>query len=90
MAWIRTIGPGDPDATPELLAAYRAAGRLRPAEYGGTGGPSNIIKSHSVDPEALRTAFEAGMHLINGPGPLSRPEREMIATVTSAANKCFY
>jgi hypothetical protein len=90
MAWIKTIGPGDPDMTPELLEAYKAAGQNRPQEYGGPGGPSNIIRSHSLDADLLRTAFQAGMHLINGPSPLSRAEREMIATVVSAANRCFY
>lgn len=90
MAWIKTIGPGDADMTPELMDAYMAAGANRPAEYGGKGGPSNIIRSHSLDAELLRTAFMAGMHLINGPSPLSRAEREMIATSVSAANRCFY
>jgi hypothetical protein len=90
MAWIETIGPGDPGMTPELMAAYKAAGANRPAEYGGAGGPSNIIRSHSLDAELLKTAFGAGMHLINGPSPLSRRDREMIATVVSAANRCFY
>lgn len=90
MSWIETIDVRDPDATPELRAAYQAAGANRPAEYGGTGGPSNIIRSHSLDPELLKTAFQAGMHLINGPSPLSRRDREMIATVVSAANRCFY
>ena len=74
----------------DALAAYRAAGANRPAEYGGSGGPSNIIRSHSLDAELLKTAFQAGMHLINGPSPLSRAEREMIATAVSAANRCFY
>ena len=90
MTWIETIGPQDCAATPELREAYRAAGQNRPPEYGGSGGPSNIIRAHSLDPELLRTAFGAGMHLINGPSPLSRTDREMIATVVSAANRCFY
>ena len=90
MAWIKTIGPRDEDASPELVAAYQAAGANRPAEYAGAGGPSNIIRSHSLDATLLRTAFESGMHLINGPSPLSRRDREMIATVVSAANRCFY
>lgn len=90
MAWIKTTGPGDPDMTPELLAAYQAAGANRPPEYAGKAGPSNIIRSHSLDAELLKTAFGAGMHLINGPSPLSRRDREMIATAVSAANRCFY
>ena len=90
MTWIDMIPPQDPRASEELLAAYRAAGENRPPEYKGLGGPSNIIKVHSLDPALLKPIFEAGMHLINGPGQLSRREREMIATTVSAANRCFY
>lgn len=90
MAWIKTIGFKDPEMTPELMAAYQAAGSALPPEYMGGDDAANIVKSHSLDPEALRTAFSAGLHLINGPSPLSRRDREMINTVVSAANRCFY
>jgi hypothetical protein len=99
MAWIKTIGLLDPDLTPELATAYQEVFAQSPPEYRGGGddggGPprrdaGGIVKSHSLDPVALRTAFAAGMHLIGGPSPLSRREREMINTVVSAANRCFY
>jgi alkylhydroperoxidase family enzyme len=90
MAWIETIGFKDTGMTPELMAAYQSAGANLPATYMGGDDAAGIVKAHSLDPEALRTAFGAGMHLLNGPGPLLREEREMVATVVSAANRCFY
>lgn len=92
MAWIKTIGFHDPDLSPELIAAYQAAGAGAPPDYkvGGGDDAAEIVKSHSLDPQALRLLFGFGMHLINGPSPLSRRDREMINTVVSTANRCFY
>ena len=90
MAWIKTIGFKDEGMTPALMAAYQASGQDLPECYRGGDDAAAIVKSHSMDPEALRTAFGAGMHLLAGPGPLTRPERELVATVVSAANRCFY
>ena len=91
MAWIKTIGFQDPGMNPELAAAYQEILQIAPREYleGATDAPS-IAKAHSLDPKALITAFRSGMHLLNGPSPLSRKDREMIATVVSSANRCFY
>ena len=72
MAWIETIGFKDGGLTPELLAAYQAAGAHLPEIYRkGGDDAAAIVKSHSLDPEALRTAFTAGSHLLGGPGPLA-------------------
>jgi carboxymuconolactone decarboxylase family protein len=92
MAWIKTIGFHDPDLHPELIAAYQAAGAGMPPDYkiGGGTDAAEIVKSHSLDPTALRLMFSAGGHLIAGPSPLSRREREMINTAVSTANRCFY
>lgn len=92
MAWIKTLGFHDPELTPELAAAYQQVHSLMPPEYAmsGTHDVPGIIKVHSLDPEGLRKIFLAGLHLVNGPSPLSRREREMINTVVSAANRCFY
>lgn len=92
MAWIRTIGLRDPELTPELLGAYGVANTLMPPEYAMSGETDvpGIIKAHSLDPKALELVFRAGLHLVNGPSPLSRREREMINTVVSSANHCFY
>jgi alkylhydroperoxidase family enzyme len=92
MAWIKTVGFRDPELTPELARVYQQVNPLMPAEYAmnGTDDAPGIIKAHSLDPAGLEKIFRAGLHLVNGPSPLSRREREMINTVVSAANRCFY
>ena len=92
MAWIKTIGFHDRELTPELAAAYQEVHPLMPPEYAisGTQDAPGIIKAHSLDPAGLRKIFLAGLHLVKGPSPLSRREREMINTVVSTANRCFY
>ena len=93
MPWIKTIGFKSPEMTPELAAAYQEVYASVPPEYRNPDPDADvagIVQSHSLDPVALRTAFLAGQHLIGGPSPLSRREREMINTVVSAANRCFY
>lgn len=75
----------------ELYALVKARGSQRPAVYDPpTGDVANIIKAHSLDPEGMKLAF--GMSAAIHWGPLSLPwaEREMLNTVTSAANNCFY
>ena len=50
----------------------------------------NILKVHGLSPEAYRghvTLYKAAMH---HDSPLSRAQREMIAVVVSAANRCDY
>jgi hypothetical protein len=92
MAWIKTIGLKDAELTTELAAVYQELAPHVPAEYrmGDGDDVGSITKSHSLDPAALRTVFGGGLHLISGPSPLSRRDREMINTVVSAANRCFY
>jgi alkylhydroperoxidase family enzyme len=90
MAWIKTIGVRDPEMSPEIGKALQEAAVNLPSEYQVGEDIANILKTHTLDPEALRTAFSAGLHLIAGPSPLTRREREMINTVTSTANRCFY
>ena len=91
MAWIKTFGFRDPELTQDLAAAFMEVQQIAPREYleGASDAPA-IVKAHSLDPKALITAFRAGMHLLNGPSPLSRKDREMIATAVSTANRCFY
>jgi uncharacterized peroxidase-related enzyme len=81
MAWIKVVELED--ATGVLKQEYDAA--LERA-----GKVFNILKVQSLNPPAL----QASMHLYHttmfGPSGLSRAEREMLATVTSWANHCFY
>lgn len=51
---------------------------------------SNILKVHSLRPQAMEHHLDLYMGLLFGPGGLSRAEREMIAVVVSRANGCGY
>ncbi|MBU0684943.1 MAG: peroxidase-related enzyme [Thermoplasmatota archaeon] len=51
---------------------------------------ANIFLAQGMDPDVLEDHFDLYVHLMIGPGPLSREEREMIAVVVSAANRSAY
>jgi alkylhydroperoxidase family enzyme len=90
--WVPMVGKAA--AQGRLREAYEAMARratARPAVYETASGEvPNIVRAHSLDPEGLELTFSmsAAVHW----GPLSLPwvEREMLNTVTSAANGCFY
>jgi hypothetical protein len=44
----------------------------------------------SVNPEALRDTVQFYLTIMMGESPLSRAQREMLATVTSAELECHY
>ena len=56
----------------------------------GTKDLDNILASHSLNPDALRAHVGLYRTIRFGPSPLTRPEREAIAVVVSAANNCHY
>jgi len=82
MAWIKTIREGECEDD-RLRTLYKKYGD--PFE-----GVDNILKIHSLNPESLRYHYEYSKHLMTGRSGLSRMQREMIAIVVSAANKCTY
>ncbi len=96
MTWIQTVPPGE--APPELKAVYEAVYRLYPADYEAPvpallrpeGGTDSVTAAHSLIPEAMRHAMSAFGVLLSPELPLSRRQHEMIATVVSAHNRCFY
>ncbi len=51
---------------------------------------SNILKVHSLNPDAMGEHLELYMTLMFGKSGLSRAEREAIAIVVSANNDCQY
>ena len=53
-------------------------------------GGESIVASHSLIPDALYHAFAAYGALLSPDLPLSRRQHEMIATVVSATNRCFF
>ncbi len=59
--------------------------------YSSAAGPvDNILRVHSLNPRSMRDHFQLYAHLMRGPSPLSRVQREMLAVVVSAENDCFY
>lgn len=81
MAWI------------EVIDEDRADGRLQRLYerlVGPHGGVDNILKIHSLNPASLAAHFELYRTVMRGRSPLSRTQREMIAVVVSAANRCRY
>jgi uncharacterized peroxidase-related enzyme len=81
LAWIKTFEREE--ATGDLKAEYdkavRRAGRL-----------FNIVKIQSLNPRTLRASMDLYLATMYGPSGLSRAERELLATVVSWANHCFY
>jgi alkylhydroperoxidase family enzyme len=81
MAYIR-MGP-ESVATGKLreifVAAIRRAGRV-----------FNIVRTMSLNPPVLEASMALYMHAMKGRSGLTRKEREMLATVVSTANDCFY
>ena len=53
------------------------------------GGAPGIITAHSLDPALIPRVFATSTTL-NGAGPLSWPERELVNAATSRLNQCFY
>lgn len=81
MAWIKMVEPEK--ATGALKVEYDKA--LQRA-----GKVFNILKVQSLNPHSLHASTEMYLAIIHGPSGLSRSEREMLATVVSWANHCFY
>ena len=53
------------------------------------GGMPGIIEAHSLDPALIPLVFGTSTTL-NGAGPLSWPERELINATASRLDQCFY
>jgi hypothetical protein len=91
-AWIRVIGY-DESSGPlrEAYEAMRAGAGSRPRVYDTpTGEAANIVRCHGLDPEGLRLAFSLSKAVHWGPLSLPWVDRELLNTVTSGANRCFY
>ena len=54
------------------------------------GGSDSVVQSQSLIPEAMLHSMSV-LGVLLAPGlPLSRRQHEMIATVVSTLNRCFY
>ena len=93
MTWIRTVPYSE--ASEKLMRAMEDQRALYPAEYKApvfptTDGPSGIVASHTLIPDALYHAFATFGALMSPDLPLTRRQHEMITTVVSVTNRCFY
>lgn len=81
MAWIRVITEKEADG--QLKHFYDR--HMSPE-----GQVDNILKVHSLNPPSLGGHYDFYRALMFGKSDLSRVQRESIAVVVSAANKCHY
>lgn len=96
MTWIRVIPPDQADD--RLRAAYETVYPLYPPEYRvevpavqrPDGSADSIVAAHSLIPDALKHGMATLGVLLSPDLPLTRRQHEMIATVVSAINSCFY
>lgn len=63
----------------EYDAAVRRAGKV-----------FHIVDVQSLNPEALRDGMRLYVSIMKGKSDLTRAQRELAATVVSAANGCLY
>ena len=92
MTWIRTIPLAEADEKLQKALGQRA---LYPSDYatpvpGFEDEDDGIVASHTLIPEALYHAFATFGALMSPELPLSRRHHEMIATMVSVTNRCFY
>jgi len=81
MSWIDEVEVDDADG--KLEAMYAELIKKR-------GKVSNILKAHSLNPDAMGNHLDLYMTIMFGQSGLSRAEREAIAVVVSANNDCAY
>jgi hypothetical protein len=62
---------------------------MPPAYRTPHGGAAGIIQAHSLDAALIPKVFGCSSTL-NGAGPLSWPERELVNALTSRLNQCLY
>ena len=82
MSWLRTVAPGEAEGLLKRLydAAVKRAGKVY-----------NVIRLQSPRPKVLRASTQLYLEVMHSAeNGLSRAQREMIATVVSRANDCYY
>lgn len=81
MAWIKMIAENEAQASLKTFFD----GHKSPE-----GLVDNILKIHSLNPPSLEGHYRFYRILMYGKSELSRVQRESIAVVVSAVNKCHY
>jgi hypothetical protein len=93
MTWIKTIRMEDDERVQKAIMDER---HLYPVEYAtpvpilNNGVENSIVGSHSLFPDVLYHAFATYGALLSPDLPLRRDQHEMIATMVSVTNRCFY
>ena len=93
MTWIKTVRMEDDENLRNAMMEQR---KLYPAEYAtpvpivDRGVENSIVGSHSLLPDVLFHAFSTFGALMSPELPLRREQHEMIATMVSVTNRCFY
>ncbi len=81
MTWVRTVAEAEGEGY--VKTVYEGMVKQR-------GWVPNIVKSTTTRPEMTRAWMSLYTTLMFGQSDLTRPQREMIATVVSVANRCHY
>lgn len=93
MAWIKTVKYEEANENlQEILMKTRTS---YPPEYNAPVASASsinesIVDSHTLIPDALFHAFSTFSALMSPDLPLERRQHEMIATMVSVTNDCFY
>ena len=76
-----------------MIDEEKATGKLKEAydSIAGRGRKmAHLLKVQSLNPEAMKAHYRFYRNIIFGKSDLTRAQREMIATVVSVENGCFY
>ena len=93
MTWIKTFRLDEDERVRDAVLKERA---LYPQEYAtpaptvDRGFENSIVGSHTLFPDVLYHSFSAFGAMMSPDLPLHRYQHEMIATMVSATNRCFY
>jgi hypothetical protein len=93
MTWIKTIRMEDDEKVRNAMMEQR---KLYPQQYATPvpivdhGVENSIVGSHSLFPDVMLHAFSTFGALLSPDLPLRRDQHEMIATIVSVTNRCFY
>jgi len=93
MTWIKTIRLEDDEYLRERVMEER---KMYPVEYAtpvpivDNGFENSIVGSHSLMPDVMFHSFAAFGTMMSPELPLTRDQHEMIATMVSVTNRCFY
>ena len=81
MPWIDQVEEADAQGPVQAMydAARKRAGRV-----------ANILKLMSLDPGIAKASMDFYIAIMHAPGALDKARREMLATVVSNTNDCYY